>query len=528
MQSRRSVVLIINAPIQTNNDLATLSYPEQHADWANYPCLGVLTLASALQTLDNVNPIYLDGAVCPFEDIIRILHSHANELLAVAVSALTANYPAALEILKTTRDAAPEALTILGNDHFTALPRLCFRNHGYLIDYGFCGNEVLGPFRRLIRDLVVEGRPYTQSQRYAGSVYLDNGSIQSVAQQPEPVFSDVDYTLIDAEYQHSSSYRRNLAISLGIKTDNANLPNGVPVELARGCIKFARNDACSFCSIQYGGLWKNQVESSRVAWSILEQAYNSGFDDLYLTADELPFTFYPLLQGMAQFRSPWDQKGCTPPRISGYARADGLAFPGRAALLSALGIQTLRIGIDACPSEALLAMNKQLMGFKSRIADAQALANANEVAVERAHEAGLRLKLSFVFGHLGATDDLLGQTLDYAKRFVTKAAEITETLDVEILSPEPGSLDYLCLIDPNRANERASLIGVELAPYAIRERLARKWRERDVIDSNEIIRDYIRGMLPHASVESLRDARSQLRLHASQAGIRIGGDINSH
>lgn len=57
-----------------------------------------------------------------------------------------------------------------------------------------------------------------------------------------------------------------------------------------GCIKFNGDDACSFCSIQYGGMWKNELPAEE-AWLAIRLAWTAGYDYLYVTADELPLTF---------------------------------------------------------------------------------------------------------------------------------------------------------------------------------------------------------------------------------------------
>ncbi|GAA3434196.1 hypothetical protein GCM10018954_038000 [Kutzneria kofuensis] len=66
-------------------------------------------------------------------------------------------------------------------------------------------------------------------------------------------------------------------------------------QIGRGCIKFARNDACSFCSIRFGGMWRNSVPSAEAAWQVIHAAHTAGYDYLYLTADELPLMFGRLL-----------------------------------------------------------------------------------------------------------------------------------------------------------------------------------------------------------------------------------------
>ena len=149
-------VLLINPPNSSSvldGADPTVTRSEDLTDWANVPSLGVLTLASAIEDIPGVTPVYLDGTVVPWPDILAYIEENAGDLLAVGVSMLTASYEASLALLRTVKQIRPQVHTIAGNDHFTALARLCLEKRGDCIDFGFVGNEVIGPFRALIGDL---------------------------------------------------------------------------------------------------------------------------------------------------------------------------------------------------------------------------------------------------------------------------------------------------------------------------------------------------------------------------------------
>jgi anaerobic magnesium-protoporphyrin IX monomethyl ester cyclase len=126
------------------------------------------------------------------------------------------------------------------------------------------------------------------------------GSFDAVRpQRTEPIHTAIDYPSIDRCYDHSSRYAHNFASRVAPtfhRLTGRTVRAGVPVEIGRGCIKFARSDACSFCSIQYGDMWRNAVPDADTAGDPC--GHLAGYDYPYLTADELPLTFGGLLRRM--------------------------------------------------------------------------------------------------------------------------------------------------------------------------------------------------------------------------------------
>ena len=216
---------------------------------------------------------------------------------------LTASYEAGLQLLEHVKQVQPRAWTILGNDHFTALAEACLSHHRDCLDFGFAGNEVVGPFRALIADLYADR--LRSPAAYPGLVAWVGDRVVLTPQQPEPVFTGQRYELIDAVFPHSQYYTRNFQARVGPRMRElmgAEVSSGVPVEFARGCIKFSRDDACTFCSIQYGGMWRNSLKDPDHAWDMLRRATQAGYDYLSVTADELPLTFGTLLREMVRTR----------------------------------------------------------------------------------------------------------------------------------------------------------------------------------------------------------------------------------
>jgi radical SAM superfamily enzyme YgiQ (UPF0313 family) len=523
-------VLLINPPNSSSvldGADPTVTRSEDLTDWANVPSLGVLTLASAIADIPGITPVYLDGTVVAWPDILSYIEENAGDLLAVGVSMLTASYEAALALLRTVKQIRPQVHTIAGNDHFTALAGLCLDNRPDCIDFGFVGNEVIGPFRALIGDLAAG--TLRAPGAYPGLAARTSSGLVFTPQQPEPIFTGQRPHLIDAVFPHSRQYQANfrgrvgrrLAELLGVE-----LRAGLPVELARGCIKFSRDDACSFCSIQYGGLWRNSVDGPESAWRLLEDAVRAGYDYLSLTADELPLTFGSLLRQMARDAPAWwtATAPADRPVLAGYARADGLSDPRHAALLRTLNIRYLMVGLDAGSPVSLAALNKPLAPARGGDAAyrAERMFEHNIAALDTARDEGLLLKAGFVLGHIGMTPELLELNVESICTLIDSGKGAIASVDIEVLSPEPGSLDYRYLTEPRAAAAAAARAGLEIAGHGIRAEIARGHERLDVIDREEAMRDHVRALMPGLTLGDLARARARVRAHCKTAGIVIG------
>jgi radical SAM superfamily enzyme YgiQ (UPF0313 family) len=522
-------VLIINPPNSSSvmdTVACTVTHPDELTDWANVPSLGALTLASALADIPGITPVYLDGTVIPWPDLLAYIAENAADIFAVGVSVLTASYEAGLQLLEHVKQVQPRAWTILGNDHFTALAQTCLAHHRDCVDFGFAGNEVVGPFRALIGDLHA-GRLRSPGA-YPGLAAWAGDRVVLTPQQPEPVFTGQRYELIDAVFPHSQHYQRNLQTRVGPRMRElmgAEVSSGVPVEFARGCIKFSRDDACTFCSIQYGGMWRNSLKDPAHAWDMLHRATEAGYDYLSVTADELPLTFGTLLREMVATRPDWwTAAGSQRPLLAGYARADGLANPRHAATLRELNIRYLMVGLDAGAPLSLAALNKPLAPAKDTDPHrrAERMFQHNIAALHAARNEGLSLKAGLVVGHLGMTPELLKLNTEAMCTLIDNGKQALASVDIEVLSPEPGSRDYQYLTQPALAAAAAARLGLTVADDGVRHRVAREHAFLDVIDREQAMSDYILAVMPGLTLADLAEARATVRAHARNAGILVG------
>lgn len=155
MSEPRVVVFFVNPP--NSNDLdaddvgeasdIVVSKGIQHTDWANFPHLGILSLASYVDALPGFEGCYVDGVIHPLERILAVIRERACRTLAVCLSAITANYEAAIRIARAVKSIDSNISIVIGNDHFTALSREILHRHGELIDCGFVGCQ----FPKLLR-----------------------------------------------------------------------------------------------------------------------------------------------------------------------------------------------------------------------------------------------------------------------------------------------------------------------------------------------------------------------------------------
>jgi radical SAM superfamily enzyme YgiQ (UPF0313 family) len=523
---RNEVLVIVppNSNTVIDGRLLTVTRPQDHSDWSDFMCLGALSLVSALRSNPALRPVYIDGTIIELSDVLSYITDHADRILAVCVGVLTANYEAGVIIARHAKQADERIATLVGNDHFTALPTECMR-FSDCIDFGLIGNEVINPFVRLVGALHA-GQPIAPLS-LPSLVCRADGRMTIAPQRPEPVFSDYSYGLVDEVFQHTPRYSSQFRLRIAPRIYELlgkRVTAGVPVELGRGCVKFAADDACSFCSIQFGDMWRNQLTPDK-AWKAVATAWEDGYDYLYLTADELPLTFAALLTAMNDAKPAWweslsaDER----PMLVGYARADGIADPRRTQTLASLGVRQVMIGMDAGAAISLAAMNKPVGGRRRDVlAEAEKLHLLNSQAIQVARDQGMLIRAGFVVGHIGMTPELLQENLDHILALISEGRDVFSAVDVEVLSPQPGAMDFKYLTSPATAKAAASKLGLRVADDDVLAAVAENWAGRDVVLPELAMRDYAQALMPGVSFDELAAARARIRTFAKQSGVVIG------
>jgi anaerobic magnesium-protoporphyrin IX monomethyl ester cyclase len=526
MACKRNIVFFVNCPNSDDfflekDNAQSVAKGVQHTDWANFPHLGILSLASYIEKA-GYEAVYFDGVALPLSELIHYLKEHHERTLAICLSAITANFETCLYVSDTVKSIDTNIKTVFGNDHFSVMHDKIITRYKS-IDYGIIGNEVYHTLKALLRKL-----KSNQDADIKLPLLITKHNRSTDFQKEESINQHINYSLIDKHFQHNRIYNKNFQYRLGNRIYNLtkrHVKSGVPVEIARGCIKFNGNDACSFCSIQYGGIWRNFLDHKQ-AWEVIKAAHDSGYDYLYVTADELPLTFGRLLLNMDKYKPKWwvDLHENERPILVGYARADGMKKSHIMKSMSNIGFKILFIGIDAGSIKSLQALNKPLKSHNV-IASSENMHEANMNAINNARKYNIKIKAGFVLGHIGMNDDLLTENIREYKNLLEIGRDVIVSADIEMLSPEPGSKDYEYLINPELAKKTAATLGLEIGSDPDLNKVAKFYNKKDIFNREKAINDYIQVMMPSLTTQKISHARNEIRAFSKRLGIVIGDEL---
>jgi len=498
-----------------------------------YPNLGLLTLGTSLQCALRRNNIparvlYYDGSLNGDEFLRGYIAQNADRLAVIGYSAYTPNYVACASLARHAKSCNPGIVNIIGNDHFSALWREIMRSKDGVFDYGFYGNDVVEGFTAFVLGLLTGN--VAELTSYPGLVFRDSGAAGGVRRCPEnpdefarlPL---VDYSLLDSLVPHAAGYHQEQQSFYPYMRDEG-LRTTV-IDIARGCIKFSgrRNEsgiplnACDFCAIIPGSK-AMAAQSAQRAWEIIRNAFEQGYNYLFVTADELPSTFWPMVRDMAARMPQWylDLELSERPRMMGYARADAFRenLQDRIdVLMGTLRFDHFFVGLDGFSTQSLRALNK---GINRRANDTDDLLEHNLSACREIARRGGRLTSGAVITHIGITPDMLEQNYRTMERLMRDYAHLFMELDFELLGPIPGSLAFDYLRRPGMARARADALGLNVNDRYL-EKLHEKYRDEDELEPEELIRDFILGCCPDITVELAYDYLRRIRQLAVEEDI---------
>lgn len=511
-RNEKKLIVFVNAP---NDDRGATAdglsgqYIE-HSDWANMPHAGLLSIASYLASSSDYEPVYFDGTINHPDELLRFVKQNADDIRAIGFSMLSANTQTTFSLIRACKSVAPHIVAVIGNDHASFFATSIAASQSDLVDAIFVGDSPYGPLAAFLKATEC-GKPVTTKSKMGAQIFES-------ARETE--FPPYRFDLIDRHFPHMAAYQRNFrngvaaAVSerLGIQVKSA-----IPIHIAQGCLKFVANDPCSFCSIYPGKDGKAHIGDAHAAWARIHAAYNAGFDYLYVTADELSQTFQHFLSAMESARPEWShglfENGQA--LLVGYARADGLANRRVVKTLRNIGFRLLMVGFDSFDGSALAAFGKGMTWEDSRQLDRQRSALAN------CRDANLSVKAGIVVGYFGATEADIEFQVAAASGIFDEFGDTIFSADVEILSPEPGSRDYLRLTNRQTALLDASRLGSD--------RLANSLLKAPAVGSHSYdgrtsaISRYASELMIGVSVEHLIDARQRIRGAAKRANIYVAG-----
>lgn len=493
-----------------------------------YPNLGLLTLATAVEAAvdrDRVLVWYYDGALLGDDGLTKLIAENASRIEVLGLSAYTYNFEQCIRHARSLKALKPTSRVAMGNDHFSARHAQILTRNAGLIDCGFVGNDVVESFARWVRDVL--GKADTSVGRYPGLTVLRDGGVDRQAEQPDEYarLPLVDYRLQDSCVSHRSGYRAEQQELYSYLRESGR-EIGL-VDFARGCLKFAGPrtltgtplSACEFCGIIPGAKAIAGVSASR-AWEVIGNAVGQGYRYLFATADELPWTFWPLLRAMAAEKPDWylDLHIDDRPRLMCYARADVFKadFEQRIDLaVRDLLIDHFVVGLDGLTEDSLRSMNKPMGSGR---AGRGSMIEENFRACSEIHRRGAKLTAGVVLTHIGSTPELLETSLQTLTGLLDRYRGAFVELDFELFCPIPGSLAYDYFQIPETGIQRARQLGVQLREGALMAK-SKHYAEADFIDPEEMIDDFIEVFCPEIDRPTANSYLARIRDAVEDQGL---------
>lgn len=504
------------------------------ANAALYPNIGLLTLMTMLRNVLSEKRIdcsvdYLDGCVHGNAVIQEFISANRDDLRVVCFSVLTSNYGASLRLAELAKACNSIVQTVFGNDHFSALYKSIMEKRP-CVDFGFYGNDIVTGFSAFVSDLILEQNQ--DLSKYAGLVYRKDGVNITRNQEDSAEYTTlplIDYSLCDATLPHTERYVMGQQQTYYFMKDR-NLRSQI-VDVGRGCIKFSgqrMNDvplnACDFCGIIPGSKAVSSTTSGN-AWERLRNAYDQGFNYFYITADELPLTFWPLLSEMARSVPEWFSSipSESRPKMFGYARAEAFERQPEKIdiLVDVFGFDHFFIGFDGLSDISLKVMNKQ-----STISNSKnfGLMNANLDALRVISSKGCLITAGIVVTHLGITPEIMRENFIQLEKVVSEHHALFAALDFGPLCPIPGSQSFHYFVNPDYARERARKYNLNINHDYLLS-VQDKYRFGDIFDNDDMIQDFMKGCCPDIDDGVLKDYMARITDLAVRHDIVVGGGV---
>ncbi|MBW2733963.1 MAG: cobalamin-dependent protein [Deltaproteobacteria bacterium] len=341
--------------------------------------LGLLYLAGAARKAGWTPLLY---------DAMTKDHDHATirEELArikpdcVAITAITATYPDALEVLRTARDLNPAVITLMGGVHPTFMYEEVLSQSSDLVDYCIRG-EGEDTLTQLLPCLAEGKEPHD----VPGLAFERDGEI--VVTPERPFMLDLDQPVASWDLVDWDDYRYFV------------IPNSrlAVVSTARGC-----SFSCTFCSQQkfYKQTWRGR-DPARSADEILGLWRQHGVN-VFLIADEYPTSskerWLEFLERLIAAK--FDGYLLMETRAPDIVRDADILSRYRKA-----GVVHVYVGLEATDQVTLDAVKKELNVDESK------------EALKLLYAHGIVSETSFVLGFPWDTEASIQTTLDLARSY---------------------------------------------------------------------------------------------------------------
>jgi radical SAM superfamily enzyme YgiQ (UPF0313 family) len=492
-------IMLVNAP----NELAH----DQASNCACYPHIGIVQLATAARERfgDEVELDVLDGGIsetASVQDTIARRHPDV-----VGISALTPTYGEALKIAATAKELG--ATVVLGDDHAGFFPERILRNRDE-IDYVIANDVGEVPFVELTGALL-RGTPVNEvsSLVYRAGERIHRTTARRYSLADRNTVPDLALIADDLP-----TYAGNYARQFGHLHDHDVRP--ITVNNARGCENGKKR--CTYCSI--ADLVINTGDP-RSFWDALER-YHAEFGinlffEVYDSFTASPRYVDALIQAVPQHMKARIEDGEI--QLMVYARALGLTKRNNVEKLRRLGVTRANIGLDAADPEMLEAQRK------NKTTD-----QTNLEAIRLLNQAGISVHASYIAGAPGERPETLDRTL----RGISQMLGEVELASVEFsrFIPLPNSPAWDLIADYDRPTffrDRSEIdryldgLGISIPPCE-RERLSNTYRERDLLDIDELAQVWIEHFT-HIDHEHALERIAEADALISASNVRTGKNV---
>lgn len=346
-------------------------YPPEAAQSIFLP-LGIGYLAAVLEQEGYQVDVVDCQTTRPSQEVLEEKFRNLNPDI-IGVTSATVTYLPALDVLKTAKNAVPNALTLMGGPHVTVLDQqaLAESNNIDIVVRGE-GEHTMLDLARLVSEDNLKNLSQVQ-----GITFRKNSQ---VIQTPDrPFMTDIDSLPHPAHHKFDT----NLYKLFGV--------NYMPIITSRGC-----PSACTFClaSKMCGHSFRGRSPTKVVdelEW--LRDEFNAGafafYDDTFTFDLKRAFDICDEMQ-KRNVDLPWDCR----------TRVDRVSKE-LLAKLKATNCQLIHFGVESGSPEMLKLMRKG------------STVELNAQAIKWAKEAGISVAVSLVIGYPTETPQMLQQTIDF-------------------------------------------------------------------------------------------------------------------
>lgn len=437
-----------------------IDYYYKDADTHYAPPLGLVAIENYLY-VHNVKSVILDGSVVYNQkEILNILKKTKPTLVGQSVQLIS--YKNALEIAEFVHSYG--GINVLGGHHATQMCDTIIQSRKDLIDYVIVGDGEEAWLKLSTRE---------DKTNIPNLVYWEKGKIRhnNVKEVNLSTVPTLDYSRINLQ-----PYQNKLALS----NFSSNLyTNYLRFYSHKGCGNRRNSNGCVFCGRADVGV---RFKNAKKYWEDIIHCTNEQHADyLFDVGDDLLYSKDILKQYLLQ------KPECVQNFDMGiFGRANRIDKI-TAQILQKLGVVDVVIGFETGDSNVMKLCNKAASSPEQNIRAAQYLTRH-----------GIDITASYVLGLPGETEKSLSNTIKNAKKvcdIITKTlGHPPKELVANLIEPSPGSPAFRKIV----------------------KKFPNKYNGKDVLDLEELQRDYFNCFFDITSEQEYFSFRQKLRATAKE------------